>query len=176
MCRKQLWHEIGKFHSCTKVIHPQMMLLQMGFWYLNPLTFIRFHPAEWLTGSWMVVPKKRRLFRMVETMCWCQVCVILGASTVMGCLGHSNLPRPPLNPHDAKTVAKQLCYRIPESKDGSGWADAVSLLNDTRAISTWHQFLEWNKHIDVFFWGKRFYDIDIDSLILMFEIINWYFL
>lgn len=26
-------------------------------------------------------------------------------------------PRPPLNPHDAKTVAKQLCYRIPESKD-----------------------------------------------------------
>jgi len=25
--------------------------------------------------------------------------------------------KPPLNPHDAKTVAKQLCYRIPESKD-----------------------------------------------------------
>lgn len=25
--------------------------------------------------------------------------------------------KPPLNPHDAKTVAKQLCYRIPESQD-----------------------------------------------------------
>ena len=32
-------------------------------------------------------------------------------------------PRPPLNPHDAKTVAKQLCYRIPESKDPSGGVD-----------------------------------------------------
>jgi len=32
-------------------------------------------------------------------------------------------PRPPLNPHDAKTVAKQLCYRIPESKDPFGGVD-----------------------------------------------------